>query len=134
MPPATFLTSNDDGPCPPAAFAPACRDAGITISSLAAGSYTLALSVFDNFSLAENFGTGTLSDGFIGLGDYYNADSASERTPNYALNVTGIGIKIDSVATLDATLPEPPTPLLAAVATLFLFALRTIIHFPRRSL
>lgn len=131
---ATFLASNDDGPCPPAAFAPACRDPGMKISSLAAGSYTLALSVFGNFSFAENFGTGTLGDGFIGLGDYYNADSDSVRTPNYAMDITGKGIKIDSVSQSDPALPEPATPLLAAVAALFLFALRTIIHFPRRSL
>jgi hypothetical protein len=58
-PAATFLASKDGGLCPPANFAPACHDSTLVMSSLAGGSYTLALSVFDNFSSAENFGSGT---------------------------------------------------------------------------
>ena len=37
--------------------------------SLAAGSYEIALGSFENMSFAENLGSGTLGDGFIGLGD-----------------------------------------------------------------
>lgn len=36
--------------------------------ALAAGDYTIAMSVFENMSFAENQGTGSLGDGFIGLG------------------------------------------------------------------
>ena len=35
---------------------------------LAAGEYKIALGVFANMSFAENLGSGTLADGFIGLG------------------------------------------------------------------
>jgi hypothetical protein len=37
--------------------------------SLAAGSYTVALGAFANLSIAENYGSGSLGDGFIGLGE-----------------------------------------------------------------
>lgn len=36
--------------------------------ALAAGDYQVAMGVFANMSLAENYGSGTLGDGFIGLG------------------------------------------------------------------
>jgi hypothetical protein len=38
-------------------------------SSLTAGHYEIALGVSANQSFAENYGSGTLADGFIGLGD-----------------------------------------------------------------
>lgn len=38
-------------------------------ATLAKGSYEVALGVFANLSFAENFGSGTLADGFTGLGD-----------------------------------------------------------------
>jgi hypothetical protein len=38
--------------------------------TLAAGNYMVALSSFDNMSDAENFGSGTLGDGFVTLGNY----------------------------------------------------------------
>lgn len=37
--------------------------------SLVAGNYVLALGVFANMSLAENYGSGTLADGFTALGE-----------------------------------------------------------------
>jgi hypothetical protein len=49
---AAFLKSNDDGICPPGTAFPACHDSTLVINALAAGSYTMALSVFDNFSFA----------------------------------------------------------------------------------
>jgi hypothetical protein len=38
-------------------------------ATLTKGSYELALGVFANLSFAENYGSGTLADGFTGLGD-----------------------------------------------------------------
>jgi hypothetical protein len=38
-------------------------------ATLTKGSYEVALGVFANLSFAENFGSGTLADGFTGLGD-----------------------------------------------------------------
>jgi len=35
---------------------------------LAAGTYEIAISAFENMSFAENLGSGTLADGFTGLG------------------------------------------------------------------
>ena len=37
--------------------------------TLAAGTYEIALGSFENLSLAENLGSGTLGDGFTGLGE-----------------------------------------------------------------
>lgn len=37
--------------------------------ALAIGSYTIAIGAFADMSLAENIGSGSLGDGFIGLGD-----------------------------------------------------------------
>jgi hypothetical protein len=89
---ATFLASNDDGLCPLGNAAPACHDSTLVMAGLAAGSYTIALSVFDNFSFAENFGSGTLGDGFIGLGDYFDAASGMTRTSNYAVDISAAGL------------------------------------------
>ncbi len=97
---ATFLDSNDDGVCPPGNAAPACHDSTLVMPSLAGGSYTLALSVFDNFSFAENFGSGTLGDGFIGLGDYFDAASGTVRTSNYVVDISAPSLVV-------ATVPEP---------------------------
>lgn len=94
---ATFLASNDDGSCPPGAALPLCHDSGLTLV-LPAGSYTVALSVFENFSFAENLGSGTLGDGFIGLGNYYDAASATTRSSNYALDVKIPAIVSNQVA------------------------------------
>ena len=47
---ATFLASNDDGLCPPGTpVSTFCLDPTLTVN-LPAGSYTLALSAFENFS------------------------------------------------------------------------------------
>jgi len=59
---ATFLDSN---------YAQATSTGGdfAWTGTLAAGSYEIALGTFENLSFAENLGSGTLGDGFIGLGD-----------------------------------------------------------------
>ena len=86
---ATFLTSNDDGACPPGTrVATFCFDPSLSVN-LPAGSYTLAVSTFENISFAENLGTGTISDLFINLGNYYDPYSATLRTSNYAFDISG---------------------------------------------
>jgi hypothetical protein len=124
---ATFLMSNDDGVCPPGNPAPACHDSTLVMASLAAGSYTMALSVFDNFSFAENFGNGTLGDGFIGLGDYFDAASGTIRTSNYAVDISATGL-------VAAPVPEPAAwPLTASVIlALALANIRGNGNFKRR--
>ena len=59
---ATFLASN---------YAQAFSTGGdfITDVALAAGNYLVAIGAFANMSFAENLGAGTLSDGFVGLGE-----------------------------------------------------------------
>ena len=61
---ATFLGSNYDQ-----AFSTG-GDFLLTYA-LAAGDYQVAMGVFANMSFAENYGTGTLADGFTGLGGPY---------------------------------------------------------------
>lgn len=86
---ATFLASNDDGGCGPAAPDPVCEDSRLSFPTLAAGDYTIALTLPGNFSFAENYGSGTLGDGFIGLqGDYFDAASATVRSSAYAFDLT----------------------------------------------
>ena len=104
---ATFSASNDDGTCPPAAGLPACRDSQLSFTNLPGGSYVLALSVFDNFSFAENLGTGTLGDGFISLGTYFNTDSNTFRSPNYAIDLTADGLTVTRVEETSSAVPEP---------------------------
>lgn len=83
-PSATFVASNDDGTCPPGTVADAlCGDSTLVTAVLPAGSYTLAVSAFLNMSFAENLGSGTLGDGFIGLGSF------GTRTNAYAVDISG---------------------------------------------
>ena len=58
---ATFVASNYD-----TAFSSGGDFSFSTL--LAAGAYQLAIGVFANLSFAENYGSGTLAEGFIGLG------------------------------------------------------------------
>ena len=67
---------------------------------LAAGSYTLALTAFQNLSFAENLGTGTLADGFTGVGNLYPGESLQ-----YAFDLV----------TPDLPTPEPGTGALLGV-------------------
>lgn len=83
-PTATFVASNDDGLCPPGTIADAlCGDSTLVTAVLPAGSYTLAVSAFLNMSLAENLGSGTLGDGFVGLGSF------GTRSAAYAVDISG---------------------------------------------
>lgn len=92
-PTATFLISNDDGVCPPGTIAVGlCGDSALTLSALPAGSYTLALSSFENMSFAENLGTGTLGDGFIALGSF------GGRSNNFAVDISGGAVAVPALA------------------------------------
>jgi len=126
---ATFLASNDDGDCPPGNAAPACHDSTLVVPTLAAGAYTLALGAFNNFSFAENFGSGTLGDGFIGLGDYFDAASETVRTSNYAVDISSDGLVIPPAPT-----PEPDSALWLGCGTfaLILVNQRQLRNFKRR--
>jgi hypothetical protein len=46
-----------------------CYDVSLDGGTLAPGNYQIAISAFENMSFAENLGTGTLADGFTGLGN-----------------------------------------------------------------
>jgi hypothetical protein len=74
---------------------------------LAAGDHTVAIGAFANMSFAENFGIGTLGDGFVGLGqpdflgNYY-----------YQINVEstdGEGAPVGEGPPPPVTVPEPLT-------------------------
>ncbi len=83
-PTATFLASNDDGNCPPGTIADAlCADSTLALGALPAGTYTVAIGAFLNMSLAENQGSGTLGDGFVGLGSF------GTRSNLYAVDISG---------------------------------------------
>ncbi len=89
-PTATFVASSDDGSCPPGTLdAALCGDSTISIA-LAAGTYTIAVSAFLNMSIAENLGSGTLGDGFIGLGSF------GGRTGAYAVDVSATTLVVPS--------------------------------------
>ena len=102
---ATFIASNDDGGCGPASPDPVCADSRLSLSSLAAGTYTFALTLPNNYSIEENYSSGTLGDGFINLqGDYYDAASGKVRSSAYAVDLT--------YASPTSVTPEPSSLLL----------------------
>jgi hypothetical protein len=105
-----FLASTFFGTtCPPDALinptSGACFDVLLDGGALGAGSYQIAISAFENLSLAENFGAGTLAGGFTGLGNL-----AAGEDLHYAFNVT---------LASTSSVPEPSyTWLLTAAAIL----------------
>ncbi len=70
--------------------------------SLAAGVYQLALSANQNFSSAENYGTGTLADGFLAAGGVPFGDFGTLGDYSYAFTAA-------FAASGTATVPEPGT-------------------------
>ena len=97
-----FLMSTFNGiNCPTGAATVSgnCFDVELDAGTLAAGSYTLVLSAYQNMSSAENLGTGTLADGMSGLGNL-----GPNENLNYAfdLNISG----------QPAPVPEPSTMML----------------------
>ena len=81
-----FLASTFFGTtCPPGAnsIGGNCFDEALDGGTLTPGTYQIALTAFENMSLAENNGTGTLSDGFTGLGNLAPGEDLS-----YAFDVS----------------------------------------------
>lgn len=108
---ATFIGSNDDGLCPPGHAAPACADSTLASGLLPVGTYTLALTLPFNFSFAENYGSGTLGDGFIGLDSSFDDGScAGSCSGAYAVDVT-------YAAPVATPVPEPATWALLGVGS-----------------
>lgn len=84
---------------------------------LAAGNYTFAIGTFANLSFAENYGVGSLGDGFIGFGEPSSLGDAFYRltvTTQDSATPGGPG----------STVPEPATALLIAGASLALLQTR----------
>lgn len=93
---ATFVDSN---------YAQAFSTGGDFLWSglLAGGTYQFALGAFANMSFAENSGSGTLADGFVGLGQAASLGDASYR-----------------VVVSTFTVPEPSTLMIVTVGPLAL--------------
>lgn len=92
---ATFLDSN---------FSSLTSDFTLD-ESLLAGDYTIALGAWENMSFAENFGSGSLGDGFISLGVPNLGNPDSPNYASYLLTVTmGDG---NSGGGGGGTVPEP---------------------------
>ena len=97
-----FLASTYIGTtCPPGANSVGgnCFDVSLDGGTLTPGTYQIALTAFENESLAENSGSGNLSDGFAGLGSL-----AAGENLNYAFDVI-----------LPQNTPEPASALLLAI-------------------
>jgi len=91
--PAGANTNTDSGQC---------FDVLLDGGTLSTGDYQIAISAFENLSVAENSGTGTLSDGFTGLGNLAQGED--------------LHFAFDIVLTNSASVPEPRTTLLIGLA------------------
>ena len=92
-----------------------CYDVQLSAGILAAGTYQIAISAFENLSYAENSGTGKLADGFTGLGNLNTGEDL-----HYAFDIS-------LAANSPTTAPEPSTASLLLLASLCLFSRR---YFP----
>jgi hypothetical protein len=111
-PSGTFLASTFFGTtCPVGANTNSttqqCYDVGLDGGVLSPGTYSIAISAFENLSFAENTGSGTLADGFTGLGNL-----APGEDLHYAFDV---------VLKDASPIPEPATFYLTVCAVLLLF-------------
>ena len=82
-----------------------CLDVQLDGGTLPAGTYQIAISAFENMSLAENNGSGTLADGFTGLGNLNPGEDM-----HYAFDVI--------LGAQPAAVPEPGTFSLFVAAAL----------------
>lgn len=108
-----FLTSTFFGTtCPAGANSVAgeCLDVLLDAGILPAGNYEITLTAWENLSFAENQGSGTLADGFTGLGNLGNGENL-----NYAFDI---------VSTPVAATPEPGSLGLMSLAAAFLAVVR----------
>jgi len=85
-----------------------CLDVLLDGGTLAAGSYQIAISAFENLSFAENTGTGTLADGFTGLGNLQQGEDL-----HYAFDVI-----------VTSPVPEPASASLMVVFGIIFYLLR----------
>ena len=83
-----------------------CLDELLDGGILSPGTYQIAISAFENFSMAENQGTGTLADGFIGLGNLADGEDL-----HYAFDV---------ILNSTTPVPEPRSTYLLLGCTLLL--------------
>lgn len=104
-----FLASSGQTACPAGAqtntLTGDCYDVGLTAGVLPAGTYSIAISAFENMSYAENSGGYLLADGFTGLGNL-----AAGEDLHYAFDV------VLASATPPAAAPEPSTVALVVMA------------------
>ncbi len=103
-----FLSSTYSGTyCPAGAssFGGNCNDALLNAGVLGPGTYEIALTAYLNQSFAENYGSGTLADGFTGLGNL-------DGTLDYAFDVD----LTPTSAPPPPTVPEPASITLLATA------------------
>jgi hypothetical protein len=91
-----------------------CFDVLLDGGVLATGDYQIAISAFENLSSAENLGSGTLADGFTGLGNL-----APGEDLHYAFDV---------ILTDTSSVPEPST-LFSTTGALLAVA---VVHFLNR--
>jgi PEP-CTERM motif len=91
-----------------------CFDVLLDGGVLAMGDYQIAISAFENMSSAENLGSGTLADGFTGLGNL-----APGEDLHYAFDV---------ILTDTSSVPEPSTLFSMMVALLAV----AVVHFFNR--
>jgi hypothetical protein len=89
-----------------------CYDVELDAGVLAARTYSIAISAFENISLAENPGGYLLSDGFTGLGNL-----ASGEDLHYAFDVNLTSVR-------SAATPEPSTLTLILLAATAMCSLK----------
>jgi hypothetical protein len=102
---ATFLDSN---------FLDPSIDFSLT-HALAVGTYVLAVGVWENLSFAENLGTGSLGDGFTGLGDPTRLGSSYYEIEFLSADGAGAITRSGGDVVSPPTIPEPGTLLLLCV-------------------
>ncbi len=96
-----------------------CFDVLLDGGMLAAGDYQIAISAFENLSLAENLGSATLADGFTGLGNLAQGEDL-----HYAFDVV--------LTPRVSTVPEPRIVWLLVGAILMLHRVQCARGGPNR--